>query len=82
MASEAVEGLGLIRGRPELAVASLSEEHGWLCVQHREDVRIGEVIEVVPNHACSVVNNLAWADVTQDGKVRERWTVDARGCMT
>ena len=41
--------------------------------------RIGDVVAVVPNHICPVVDLVAsFAVVRPDGRV-ERWAVDARG---
>jgi len=51
------EGFGFLLDRPEVVVASLSEEHGVLDVS-RSDWRpaIGERVRIVPNHVCVSVN--------------------------
>jgi D-serine deaminase-like pyridoxal phosphate-dependent protein len=51
-------GFGVIQGREEIAVASLSEEHGVIELPEASDwPRVGDRIRIIPNHAC-VVSNL------------------------
>jgi D-serine deaminase-like pyridoxal phosphate-dependent protein len=51
-------GHGCIQGREDIAVASLSEEHGVIELPEASDwPRVGDRIRIVPNHAC-VVSNL------------------------
>jgi D-serine deaminase-like pyridoxal phosphate-dependent protein len=41
--------------------------------------RLGEVVAIMPNHACPVVNLVDAVVVTRDGRIADRWRVDARG---
>ena len=51
------EGFGFLLDRPEVPVASLSEEHGVLDISRSAWVpRIGERVRIVPNHVCVSVN--------------------------
>ncbi len=51
-------GFGVIQGHEEIAVASLSEEHGVIELPEASDwPRVGDRIRIIPNHAC-VVSNL------------------------
>lgn len=64
----------------EMAVVSLSEEHGFLAHEGRPPA-LGEHVRIWPNHACPVVNlakNLVI--VNADGQT-ESWSVDARACV-
>ena len=73
-------GFGVIRGREDIAVAALSEEHGVIELPEASDwPRVGERIHIIPNHAC-VVSNLFDAVhlVGADGEV-EAVPVAARG---
>jgi D-serine deaminase-like pyridoxal phosphate-dependent protein len=73
-------GFGVIRGREDVAVASLSEEHGVVELPEASDwPRVGDRIHIIPNHAC-VVSNLFDAVhlVAADGEV-EAVSVAARG---
>jgi D-serine deaminase-like pyridoxal phosphate-dependent protein len=46
---------GLVVGRPDISIVSLNEEHGRLeCGQQAPAV--GDVLRVIPNHACVVSN--------------------------
>ena len=48
----------MIQGHEEIAVASLSEEHGVIELPEASDwPRVGDRIRIIPNHAC-VVSNL------------------------
>ena len=72
-------GFGIVVGKPHLNVARLSEEHAVLTADGSTNLSIGEIVVIIPTHACTVVNlNADLAVVGGDGKVR--WQrVDARG---
>jgi D-serine deaminase-like pyridoxal phosphate-dependent protein len=73
-------GLGALLDRPDVAVKTVSEEHGMLDLSHtdwRPDV--GDRVRIVPNHVCVSVNlqDRLWG-VRGDDIVTE-WDVAARG---
>lgn len=73
-------GYGLLRDYPGAQITGLSEEHGMVDVSalaHKPEV--GEVVAIIPNHAC-VVTNLFDAVYLKgaDGTLR-KVSVDARG---
>jgi D-serine deaminase-like pyridoxal phosphate-dependent protein len=59
-------------------VTTLSEHHGVVTGAPRQPA-VGQVVHVVPNHACTVVNLFDEYVVTQRGEVVDRWRVAARG---
>jgi D-serine deaminase-like pyridoxal phosphate-dependent protein len=73
-------GFGVVHDHEEIAVASLSEEHGVIELPEASDwPRIGERIRIVPNHACVVSNLFDVVNlVGPDGEV-ETVPVAARG---
>ncbi len=75
-----LDGYGCIRGHEDIAVASLSEEHGVINLPEPSDwPRVGDRIEIVPNHACVVSNLFDQVHlVGADGEV-ETVPVAARG---
>ena len=72
-------GFGIVVGKPHLSVARLSEEHAVLTADGSTGLSIGEIVVIIPTHACTVVNlNTELAVVGAGGTVR--WQrVDARG---
>jgi D-serine deaminase-like pyridoxal phosphate-dependent protein len=72
-------GYGALLDRPEVVVASLSEEHGILDLS-RTDWRpgVGERVRVVPNHVCVSVNLQERLNGVRGGEVVERWEVEGR----
>ena len=72
-------GFGMVVGRPEATIVSLSDEHGVLSVPHAGAYTIGEVIRIIPNHICPCVNLYDCAFVARDGVVETVWEVSARG---
>jgi D-serine deaminase-like pyridoxal phosphate-dependent protein len=76
-------GHGIIVGRDDMQIVGLSEEHGWLKLDpHGADVRIGEMLEVIPVHSCPVANLAAELVMVRGGEIVDRWTVAAAGKVT
>ena len=68
---------------PELLVTALSEEVGKIHVEGDTDVKIGDRIFIIPNHACSSANltdYYIFADAA--GEVERTVRVDIRGNAT
>lgn len=74
-----VRGFGLVKGYPDYIIERLSEEHGILSVPPGADLHIGQRLEIIPNHACSVINLFDAVAVVRDEEVIDVWRVDARG---
>ena len=73
-------GYGMLRDYPEATIASLSEEHGVIDVSAcPRKPEIGEVVAIIPNHACVVTNLVDAVHLMRDGTVARTMTVDARG---
>ena len=73
-------GHGYIVGRREATITKLSEEHGTVQVPEGMDgLRIGDRVEVIPNHVCPTVNLQDELFIVRDGQLVDRWTVAARG---
>jgi D-serine deaminase-like pyridoxal phosphate-dependent protein len=71
-------GFGAIVEYPDAAIRSLSEHHAVARSSGRRP-SIGEVVAVVPNHVCVVVNLVDELTVVQGGAVVDRWRVAGRG---
>jgi D-serine deaminase-like pyridoxal phosphate-dependent protein len=70
-------GYGLAIGRPGIEIDALSEECGW--VQHDGELRIGDRLELIPNHACEVTNLVEAVAYGADGIIEGFWAPAARG---
>lgn len=70
-------GHGLILEAPEATVAILSEEHA-VVRGLTTGLSVGDLVCVVPNHVCTVVNLTSELAVVSDGAVIDRWPVCAR----
>lgn len=80
IAHPGVEGYGRVRDYPDVAIDRLNEEHGMLRLSEaRARFKVGQRLEVIPNHVCPVVNltDAMWG--VRNGRVERRITVDARG---
>ena len=73
-----VSGYGMIPAYPDAVIRSLSEHHA---VAHTKGQRprIGDVVAVVPNHCCTVVNLVDELVAVRRGEVVDRWPVASRG---
>ncbi len=66
---------------PHAKITGLSEEHGWGEVLGGSTLQIGDRVQIVPNHACVVVNMVdRMFLVGKEANISEI-TVDARGCV-
>lgn len=74
-----LSGYGMVMDRPSLMIDQLYDHHGVITGPEEDLPALGEIIRIVPNHVCPVVD--LSPDLTIDtgsGHVRT-WTVDARG---
>ncbi|GAB5374311.1 MAG: D-TA family PLP-dependent enzyme [Acuticoccus sp.] len=75
-----LDGHGLIVEHPDARIAGFSEEHGMLDLSRCTDKpEIGEVVRVIPNHVCVVVNMVDRIVGVRDGRIEHIFSVDARG---
>ena len=75
-------GFGAIVGEDELELVALSEEHGHGVVPGGEvPLRVGDRVEVIPNHACTCVNLHDVLYGVRDGVVAKEMGVIARGAV-
>ena len=69
-----------MRGAPELTVASVSQEHGIVRAQAPQAIegrfRVGERVEIVPNHSCLTMAHFDEYVVLKGGAVHGRWKIE------
>jgi D-serine deaminase-like pyridoxal phosphate-dependent protein len=75
-----VTGHGHLLEHPEAEVVKLSEEHAWVDVSRCiAPPGLGDVVTVLPNHACVAVNLFDEVVVHRGGLVEDTWPIEARG---
>lgn len=74
-----VRGFGMVKDHPEIIIERLSEEHGILKVSPDCPLEIGDKIEIIPNHACTVINLADEINLVRNQEVIEVWEIKARG---
>lgn len=74
-------GHGYLKGNPDVYLEKLSEEHGVVRVPEGVQFQIGDRLEFVPNHCCTVTNLHNELVGVRDGHVIQMISVDARGCV-
>ena len=73
-------GFGEIEAYPDVVIERLSDYHGVSRVPPlARRPAVGEVVAVVPNHICPVVDLVSGFTVVDERGRTERWPVDARG---
>jgi len=63
---------------PHTVINALSEEHGWVRVQGKSSLNVMDTVQVVPNHACVVVNTQRHMFITEGNEVVDKIYVDAQ----
>jgi D-serine deaminase-like pyridoxal phosphate-dependent protein len=78
-----LEGHGLILEHPEARIARFAEEHGFLDLTTCNDrPKVGDVVRIVPNHVCVVVNMVDRLVTVRGDKLVGEIPVAARGRLT
>ena len=70
-----IVGFGYVKEHPEIIFERMNEEHGILSL-HGADVKVGDILTIIPNHICSTIN--LHTTVMLDAK---ELTVAARGAL-
>jgi D-serine deaminase-like pyridoxal phosphate-dependent protein len=72
--------MGEVRGQPELTVASVSQEHGVIRAPTPQAIdgkfKVGERVEIVPNHSCLTMAHFDEYIVLEGGKPVDRWKIE------
>ena len=75
-----LDGYGAIPAYPDAIIERLSDYHGVVRIPHgTPGPRVGEVVAVVPNHVCPVIDTRDSFIVARAGVPVGRWPVAARG---
>lgn len=75
-----LDGHGLILEHPEARIAQFAEEHGFLDLRACNDrPSVGDVVRIVPNHVCVVVNMVDRLVAVRGAEVIGELPVAARG---
>ena len=75
-----LDGFGLILEHPTANIYKMAEEHGFLDVSNCETKpSVGDVLRVVPNHVCVVVNMFDQIVAVRDNTIVDILPVTARG---
>jgi D-serine deaminase-like pyridoxal phosphate-dependent protein len=74
------KGYGRIVEYPDAQISGFSEEHGIVDLSaSAKRPKVGEVVNVIPNHCCVVTNMMDEIYGVRGGKVEVVWPVAARG---
>ena len=72
--------MGEVRGHPHLTVASVSQEHGIIRAASPAAIegkfKVGEQVEIVPNHSCLTMAHFDEYAVVKGGAVTDRWKIE------
>lgn len=77
-----IVGHGRVKGHPEAVVAGLSEEVGKLKVEGATSLKVGDKIEIIPNHSCSTANLTSQYVAVRKGEAERLISVDVRSNST
>lgn len=74
-----INGYGVVKGHPELLVSSLSEEVGKVTILANTGLKVGDKIQIIPNHACAAINMTSWLVGCRGQSVERQIAIDLRG---
>ncbi|MHA4986913.1 alanine racemase [Cetobacterium somerae] len=73
------KGFGIVKNHPELTVIGLSEEVAKVKKEGPTALKIGDKIEIIPNHSCSAANMTNYLIGHRAGTIEKIIEVDIRG---
>ncbi|WP_418966131.1 alanine racemase [Cetobacterium sp.] len=73
------KGFGMIKDHPELTVIGLSEEVAKVKKEGPTALKIGDKVQIIPNHSCSAANMTNYLIGHRNGTVEKIIEVDIRG---
>jgi len=77
------DDFGILIDHPGARIVKFAEEHGFVDVsQCAAPPQIGEIVRVLPNHVCPVVNLFDNLVTTKNGVPQGSLSIDARGKVT
>jgi D-serine deaminase-like pyridoxal phosphate-dependent protein len=75
-----LDGFGMILEYPAARIKGFAEEHGFLDLAATNDKPVvGDLVRIVPNHVCVVVNMVDRLVAVEDGRIVGEIAVAARG---
>ena len=74
-----IPGFGEVLGTANSELTRVDEEHGYVSVADGDAFEVGQRVQIVPNHACAVVNLFDRLHVVRGGRVTAIWSIAARG---
>ena len=75
-----LEGFGMLPAYPDAVIERLFDYHAAIRIPSGTPApRLGEVVTIVPNHVCPVVEQFDEFMVSRTGTIVGRWPIDARG---
>ena len=76
----ATKGLGAIKGYDDVYIHAVYDEHAIIYNKKlRKKIKVGDKLEIIPNHICPVCNLYETAYLVSQGKVIEEIPVSCRG---
>ncbi|MEL7622050.1 MAG: alanine racemase [Clostridiales bacterium] len=76
--NSSISGFGRVKGHPQLSLAGLSEEVGKLKIQGETQLKVGDKIEIIPNHSCVPANLTSFLVGCRQDNVEKTLAVDIR----
>ncbi len=73
------EGYGYVIGRPDIRIAKLNEEHGFIESDRSLELKVGDKLAIIPNHACVLPNLTDMLYGIRKGKLERMIPIEARG---
>ncbi|MGN7360699.1 alanine racemase [Paenibacillus sp. SAF-054] len=65
-----LKGFGEVIGHPDAVFEKMNEEHGMIRTDGPHGLRVGDLIEIVPNHICPTINLHNEIYVSKEGVIR------------
>ncbi|MGL5328634.1 MAG: alanine racemase [Peptostreptococcaceae bacterium] len=80
--SSLITGFGKVKGHDELEVIGLSEEVGKIQIIGETTLKVGDKVQIIPNHSCSCANMTSYVIGYRNDEVIEVIDIDVRGNST
>jgi D-serine deaminase-like pyridoxal phosphate-dependent protein len=74
-----INSYGYVKDYEGVRIVSLSEEYGVLQLEEVAEIKVGDILEIIPNHVFPAVNLFDKLNIIESDELIAEWDIEAKG---